>query len=299
MKKYTMMIMSDPTAKVRRIRITAPTPAQMISAAVVVVIVAVSLSFYFLLDYTRMKIQMKGFNSLRKENTVQRFQLQAFKRNLEQIKTELESLKDLDHKLRVMANLDKTHNNKYLLGIGGPAKTSLPNEYQTDLSSEITRDLNELSQTTAKQEVSFQELIEFFSEQKSILAGTPSIWPVHGWVTSGFGTRTDSFTGYRAMHEGLDIATQTGTSVIAPCDGIVTLVTQDYGYGKMLEINNGNGIITRYGHNSKIAVRVGDRVKRGNIIAYVGNTGRSTGPHLHYEVIVNGVHVNPMKYIMN
>ena len=101
------------------------------------------------------------------------------------------------------------------------------------------------------------------------------------------------------MHEGLDIATQVGTSVIAPCDGIVTLVTEDYGYGKMIEINNGNGIMTRYGHNSKIAVRVGNRVKRGDLIAYVGNTGRSTGPHLHYEVIVNGVHANPMKYILN
>ncbi len=299
MKKYTLMIMSDPTAKIRKIKVTAPTPVQMISAAIVIAIVAVSLSVYFLTDYTRMKVQLKGLNSLRKENTVQRFQLQAFTRNLEQIKTELESLNDLDHKLRVMANLDKTHNNKYLLGVGGPVNTSLPIEYQTDLSTKITNDLNELSQTTAKQEVSFQELIEFFSEQKSILAGTPSIWPVRGWVTSGFGMRTDAFTGYRTMHEGLDIATQVGTSVIAPCDGIVTLVTEDYGYGKMIEINNGNGIMTRYGHNSKIAVRVGNRVKRGDLIAYVGNTGRSTGPHLHYEVIVNGVHANPMKYILN
>lgn len=299
MKKYTLMIMSDPTAKIRKIKITAPTPIQMISAAIVAAILTVSLSVYFVSDYTRMKVQLEKLNFLRKENTVQRFQLQAFSKNLEQIKTELESLNDLDHKLRVIANLDKTKESKYLMGVGGPVKTSLPMEYQTDLSKQIANDLNELSHTTASQEVSFQELIEYFSEQRSILAGTPSIWPVRGWVTSGFGTRNDAFTGSRTMHEGLDIATQIGTPVVAPCAGIVTVVTQDYGYGKMLEINSGNGIITRYGHNSKITVRVGDRVKRGQLIAYVGNTGRSTGPHLHYEVIVNGIYVNPMKYILN
>lgn len=299
MKKYTIMIMSDPTAKVRKIRVPALAPAQMITAAVAFVLVTLSFSVYFLSDYIDMKGRLKEVNALRKENTVQRFQLQEFTKNMGTVETELNSLSNFDHKLRVMADLEKAPESDSLLGIGGPEEISLPSEYQTGLSERISKDLNALNQDAVRQEVSFQELTEFFSEQKSILASTPSIWPVRGWITSSFGKRIDPFTGYRKMHEGLDIATRLGTPIIAPCNGIVTRVARDYGYGKMLEINSGNGIVTRYGHTSKVLVGVGERVKRGDLIAYVGNTGRSTGPHLHYEVMVNGVPVNPMKYILN
>jgi murein DD-endopeptidase MepM/ murein hydrolase activator NlpD len=299
MKKYTVMIMSDPTAKVRKLKVPALSPIQLISTGIVFLLVTSLLTVYFVSDYIQMKGQVKELNVLREENTVQRFQIEAFNRNLGMIRTELDSIKNFDHKLRVMADLEQATEHDSLLGVGGPDEVSLPPAYQTDLSKQISEDLNQLRQSAVKQEISFQELIDFFSEQRSILASTPSIWPVRGWVTSGFGKRTDPFTGYRKMHDGLDIAARAGTPVIAPCDGIVTRIARDYGYGKMLEINNGNGIVTRYGHNSKIVVRVGDKVKRGDLIAYVGNTGRSTGPHLHYEIVVNGVHVNPMKYILN
>ncbi len=299
MKKYTVMIMSDPTAKVRKIRVPAFAPVQLISAAVAVLLVIGILTAYFVSDYVRMKGELTELNALRKENTVQRFQLQAFSRNLDLLNREIDSLRNFDHKLRVLADLEETPDSDTLLGIGGPEKLNLPPAYQTDLAGQIVDDLNTLQQNTARQEISYQELIDFFSDQKSLLASTPSIWPVRGWVTSGFGKRLDPFTGYPKMHEGLDIATHTGTPVIAPCDGIVTRVKRDYGYGKMLEINNGHGIVLRFGHNSKIAVKRGDRIKRGDLICYVGNTGRSTGPHLHYEVIVNGVPVNPKKYILN
>jgi len=299
MKKYTVMIMSDPTAKVRKLKVPALSPFQLISTAVVFLLVTSLLTVYFVSDYIEMKGQLKDLNVLRQENTVQRFQIQAFTKSLGLIKTELDSVKNFDHKLRVMADLEQAADHDRLLGLGGPEDVSLPPAYQTDLSKQISEDLNDLRQGTARQEISFQELVDFFSEQKSILASTPSIWPVRGWVTSGWGSRTDPFTGYRKKHDGLDIAARSGTPVIAPCDGIVTRVVTDYGYGKMLEINNGNGIVTRYGHNSKIVVAVGDKVKRGDLIAYVGNTGRSTGPHLHYEIVVNNVPVNPMKYILN
>jgi len=299
MKKYTVMIMSDPTAKVRKLRIPAFAPIQLISTAIALLLVIGILSVYFVSDYVRMRGDLTELNALRKENTVQRFQLQAFGRNLDLLNREIDSLRNFDHKLRVMADLEETPDSENLLGIGGPENLSLPPAYQTNLSGQIVDDLNSLQQNTARQEISYQELLDFFSDQKSLLASTPSIWPVRGWVTSGFGKRSDPFTGYPKMHDGLDIATHTGTPVIAPCDGIVTRVKRDYGYGKMLEINNGQGIVLRFGHNSKIIVNRGDRVKRGDLISYVGNTGRSTGPHLHYEVIVNGVPVNPKQYILN
>ncbi|MEK7828495.1 MAG: M23 family metallopeptidase, partial [Deltaproteobacteria bacterium] len=114
-----------------------------------------------------------------------------------------------------------------------------------------------------------------------------------------FGYRISPFTGLRQMHEGLDIANAVGTPVFAPADGIVSKVDRENGLGKTISINHGYGIVTRYGHFSDIYVHVGKRVKRGEKVAAVGNTGRSTGPHLHYEVLVNGINVNPEKYILN
>ena len=99
------------------------------------------------------------------------------------------------------------------------------------------------------------------------------------------------------MHEGLDIAARMSSEVIAPADGIVIRGGRSFGLGVLLEIDHGYGVVTRYGHNSKNLVKVGDHVKRGQVISYVGNTGRSTGPHVHYEVLLNGIPVNPMRYI--
>ena len=132
-----------------------------------------------------------------------------------------------------------------------------------------------------------------------MLAHAPSIWPVHGWVTSGFGFRTNPFTGLTQMHEGLDIANRIGTPVIAPSDGIVSDTGKDSAYGNFIVISHGFGINSRFLHLSKILVRPGQRVKRGDKVAEVGTTGKSTGPHLHYEVRVNGIPVNPLRYIVN
>lgn len=120
-----------------------------------------------------------------------------------------------------------------------------------------------------------------------------------GWVTSGFGFRTDPFTGLTQMHEGIDISNRVGTNVVAPADGIVSDTGNDLVHGKMLVVSHGFGMTTRYAHLSKFTVRVGQKVKRGDKIAEVGMTGRTTGPHLHYEVKLNGISANPMRYILN
>jgi murein DD-endopeptidase MepM/ murein hydrolase activator NlpD len=109
--------------------------------------------------------------------------------------------------------------------------------------------------------------------------------------------RRDPFNGRRKMHEGLDIAARTGTPVVATADGIVSSVRTEAGYGKVAVVDHGYGYRTIYGHNSRIYVKVGQRVRRGDRIAAVGNTGRSTGSHIHYEVRLNGVPVNPKKYL--
>lgn len=164
-------------------------------------------------------------------------------------------------------------------------------------SLELTAD--ELVSKASFQEQSLQQLYELLKDQRSILSSTPSIWPAKGWLTSRFGYRTSPFTGESKAHAGIDIAANTGTRVVAPADGIVTQVGYEDGYGKVLSISHGYGLSTKYGHNSEILVKVGQKVKRGETICLIGSTGRATGPHLHYEVHVNGVPINPAKYILN
>ena len=145
--------------------------------------------------------------------------------------------------------------------------------------------------------VSQYEIHGILNEKRSLLAAKPVGWPVKGWLTSSFGMRRDPFNGRRKMHEGLDIAARTGTAVVATADGIVSSVKTEPGYGKVVIVDHGYGYRTIYGHNSRYYVKVGQRVRRGERIAAVGNTGRSTGSHVHYEIRLNGVPVNPYKYL--
>jgi murein DD-endopeptidase MepM/ murein hydrolase activator NlpD len=168
---------------------------------------------------------------------------------------------------------------------------------QDEALKEMHHELSELKGAASKQETSLQMLIEYFEDKRSLYASTPLVWPVRGWVTSPFGKRTSPFSGIRTFHEGLDIAAQTGTPVVAPADGVVIKAGFSTGYGNMVEISHGYGIRTVFGHNSRLNVKVGQQVKRGDVISYAGDTGSSTGPHLHYEVRLNGLPVNPMKYL--
>ena len=125
----------------------------------------------------------------------------------------------------------------------------------------------------------------------------PNLWPVEGQITGSFGERIDPFNGEGAFHSGVDISSPYGTPIVAPADGVVTFTDLLGGYGKAIQINHGNAISTRYGHLSGFAVAVGQHVHRGDVIGYVGASGRSTGPHLHYEVRINDTPVNPYKYL--
>jgi len=143
------------------------------------------------------------------------------------------------------------------------------------------------------------ELWERLRDRTSLLMATPSMMPVRGWFTSRFGYRTSPQTGRPVMHQGLDIAANPGMPVHAPADGVVSFAGYDSGYGKLVSIDHGYGVVTRYGHNSKIYVKLGQSIRRGDVITAVGNTGQSTGPHLHYEVRINGVPVDPANYILD
>jgi murein DD-endopeptidase MepM/ murein hydrolase activator NlpD len=160
-------------------------------------------------------------------------------------------------------------------------------------------DVERLQSEALTQELSLAELEKNLQAKREMMIRTPSLWPTMGWVTSGFGFRTNPFTGLSQMHEGMDISNRVGTLVVAPSDGIVSDVGNDLVYGKIIVISHGFGMTSRYCHLNKTLVKAGQRVNRGDKIAEIGMTGKTTGPHLHYEVRLNGIPVNPMRYIVN
>jgi murein DD-endopeptidase MepM/ murein hydrolase activator NlpD len=182
--------------------------------------------------------------------------------------------------------------------LGGPeAMTSLSEESALpDLLLEMGQ-LENMIQHRHQQLALVEDLIMNSNLQESV---HPTGRPVKkGWISSYYGMRNDPFTGKRAMHKGIDFAGKDGSDVVAVAAGVVTWSGKRYGYGEMIEINHGKGYITRYGHNKECLVEVGDRVKQGQVIAKMGSTGRSTGPHVHFEVVRNGKTIDPTRYILN
>jgi murein DD-endopeptidase MepM/ murein hydrolase activator NlpD len=176
--------------------------------------------------------------------------------------------------------------------------TMMEQDYQ-ELVRDMHAEINEIDQASHNQRNSFSSIFSQLEGKRNLLAATPSIRPLKGWISSRFGYRESPFTGRREFHRGLDIATHAGSPIISPADGLVTFAGGKGLMGNMLTIEHGFGMVTRYGHIQKLLKKKGDRVKRGETIALVGNTGRSTGPHLHYEVRLNGLAVNPMNYFFN
>ncbi len=133
--------------------------------------------------------------------------------------------------------------------------------------------------------------------RQELAAATPSIWPAHGWLTGTFGGRSDPFTGEPGFHQGLDISTEKGQPVFATADGSVEAASYSGDYGNLIVLKHAFGLVTRYGHLSSFTVKPGQQVKRGDVIGYVGSTGRSTGAHLHYEILANGKLINPLQLL--
>lgn len=179
------------------------------------------------------------------------------------------------------------------LGQGGPDRNL---DVSSPLVTEkLNQDINTLKKEISQQRDILQDLKRYLQVQLSLVKVTPNRWPLRGWITSRFGWRT--FRGQREFHSGIDIATLSGTSIRAAADGNVEFSGWNGGYGKLVIINHGRGISTYYGHNSSNLVSAGRFVRKGDIIARVGDTGRTTGPHLHYEIRINSKAVNPFKYL--
>jgi murein DD-endopeptidase MepM/ murein hydrolase activator NlpD len=260
--------------------------------------------FWIINDYRGMKAKAPELAELQKENALQKEQLLFMARRIDQVTEEMNELRELDHKLKVMVNLETGEGDEQFKGVGGsdPAlvdpKKSLA-KVDRELVREMHRSLDNLNSDINSSKEDKAGLQKFLENQKMLLASTPSIWPTKGWLSSRFGYRSSPFTEKKEFHKGLDISTRKKSPIIAPSDGIVSSVRWDHGYGKILTISHGYGLKTRYAHLDEVLVKQGQYIKRGQKIASVGDTGRTTGPHLHYEVHLNEVAVNPLRYILN
>ncbi|MEE8396345.1 MAG: M23 family metallopeptidase, partial [bacterium] len=271
-------------------------------------LLAVALFLFFgglgLYRSTALEKELAEFHSLRNQYLRQQVEIKKVSNALDGFRTEITKLRELDYKLRLITDLEVERPSPSLYGIGGSIdlrKDGLAGQAELagmDLIALLDKDLARLKEMANYQEESFNNLKAFLVDQKDRLERSPYRWPVRGFVSSNFGPRGDPFTGLQRHHDGTDIVAPAGTVVRAPADGIVTYTSVDPSLGHMMVIDHGYGVITRYGHNEVILVREGQRVKRGDPVAQVGSSGKSTGPHLHYEIRINDVAVNPLNYIL-
>lgn len=241
--------------------------------------------------------ELPGQNPVDKGALTAQDNVNALTARLAQLQAHVIRLDALGQRLVEMAKLDKGEFDfDQSPGQGGP---EIPSATQ---SMDVPNLLVTLSRFSGQLEDKEQQLgiLETLMMNRHLQQQViPTAWPVSntGWISSHYGQRTDPFTGRLSMHYGLDFAAKEGSTVVAAGAGVVTWSSSWYGYGNMVEVDHGNGIATRYGHNKKNLVKIGDIVKKGQTLALMGSTGRATGPHVHFEVLRDGKPVNPAKYI--
>jgi len=256
---------------------------------------------FFVYEYVNLNVRMLELKQLRREAG----EHSATAEKMRRLEVEISKVRQLDQRIRVALGIEKGEAGQVVLAQGGAdAETRIAlqeavAERAGHLMDWVGGDLTTLAQEIAFREQSLRELQTHLDKKTAVLAATPTILPVKGLVTAAYGYRKSPFTGKREFHEGMDIAALPGTPVVATADGIVRFAGLAGSYGNVVFIDHGQGFTTAYGHNSKIRVQARQRVRRGEIIAYVGNTGRTTGPHVHYEVHLDGVASNPMKYAVD
>jgi len=287
-KRYsTIIFVPHARAKFRKLKVS----HRLLFSLISLVSTSLCLSTFFSVQYFTSLSQTHELSKLRRENRELQTANEQFGKSVDSLRTQLRTVEDRTRKLAIIAGIT-TLDEASQGGSGGLRNDELAgNPYRDDVdkmsfrSSNLAKDLSALE--------------EKFVAQSRMLSSTPSIAPVRGILTDGFGGRSDPFTREPGQHNAIDISSAIGQPIRTPADGIVVKAEWASGYGNVIYISHGYGYSTRYGHLSNFAVRPGQRIKRGEIIGHVGSTGRSTGPHLHYEVRVNNNPVNPLEYILN
>ena len=314
MKRLTIMVIPDGTTKITK---QYQLPSFLIRLSLVCGLAIAGASGFILFDYLELRAIRSDFHHLTDENEGLKGEARILMQNLADVKSSLRRVQDYTSKLGELTAVKvKTVSKK--TGIGPLtseefAKANLPTVQKPPSSDYVPLGvsmdklvfrpvfdrLRGINRDANRHAVELQHLLSELSQQKTLLASVPTIKPVDGWITSSFGTRISPFTGKKTAHRGIDVAAQVGTPIHAPADGVVIFSGAKAGFGNFIMIAHGYGVVSRYGHNHQNMVEVGQRVQRGEQIATVGMSGRTTGPHLHYEIWVNGRVENPKKFILD
>lgn len=217
-----------------------------------------------------------------------------YAKRLGQLQAESFRLTALTEKLAEIAGVDVSEFQLNFL----PAQGGIDEEGES-LTPELFKfEMTQLTDRFDEQDQQLATIQNLFLTRDNITSGIPQGRPIAGgWLSSSYGYRIDPFNGKKTFHSGIDFAAKEGTNVLAVADGIVSFIGQRNGYGELIELDHGNGYVTRYAHNEEIIVKTGDRIKKGEAIALMGSTGRSTGPHVHFEVLREGTKIDPYKFV--
>jgi murein DD-endopeptidase MepM/ murein hydrolase activator NlpD len=298
-KKITIFLVPDGTSRVKQFRVP-----RFLSAFLILFLLFLGVFLSWIIrDYRVIKAQMPRLAKMEDENQQYKKQLVHLAGRVDLATRKMGKLREFDSKLRGMLNIDTGEERENVGGIGGTAPVPLGPKEASDVEEELVLSMHEsldyLDDEVAVGERDRTELYKFLENQRAMLSSTPSILPTKGWLSSRFGYRTSAFTERKEFHRGIDISTRMGAPIVAPADGIVSYIGRRRGHGNVLMLKHGYGLETKYAHLKKALAKKGQYVKRGETIALVGNTGRTTGAHLHYEVHLNKVPVNPLRYVLD
>lgn len=284
---YTFIVVPHAKARFRKFQVSVRFTRWVAGSAALALVISGSLG----LHYARIATEVRQLRQVQAENQALMTRHKEYEASTQRLQAKVQNLQSIVTKLGVMAGLDQTLPDAQVGGVGGVSGLEAQAPPTPSLEG-MDEKLSTLTERSTKLE-------QFYKDQSILLASTPSVWPVHGYLSANFGNRIDPFTGMRDFHPGIDISAPIGTKVLAPADGIVISAGEKGGYGNAIVLNHQYGIATRYGHLSGFNVRPGQRVKRGDVLGFVGTTGRSTAPHLHYEVWVRDQAQNPIHFILD
>ncbi len=316
MKKLTIMIIPDGINATRQVRV----PRALFKVAMLLGLGAFGVGGFFFFDYMQLRALRTNYQTVANENDGLKGEARVLMQNLEEVKRSLRRVQDYTSKLGELTML-KVQKVSKKTGIGpltseeyaaatqmqpeAPPVSSASDYVPAGINMDnlvfrpVFDRLNSIGTDANNHAFELQHLLSTLSQQKALLSSIPTFSPVDGWITSGFGRRVSPFTGEKGVHQGIDIAAPVGTPILAPADGVVIFTGAKAGFGNFIMIAHGYGVVTRYGHNLQNMVQPGQKVTRGEQIGTVGMTGRTTGPHCHYEIVVNGKVENPQKFILD
>ncbi|MFZ3218314.1 MAG: M23 family metallopeptidase [Candidatus Acidiferrales bacterium] len=286
-KYYTFFIASSASGGMQRVRV----PFYVLHALAILAAVGGITILAGMGSYSRMLWKATNYNSLRREQDTLKQQYRALQTEVKDTNQRLDSLQSLASEVAMAYGITRFRQTPFAFGDDSEQPDV---EYQ-----ESVDEFSYLQRNASAVTLSDGGMRLLPATQLSSLGIVPTLWPVVGEITGHFGERLDPFSGEGAFHAGMDIASHYGDAIHATADGVVVVVEQRAGYGRLVVVDHGFGVSTWYGHLSGFSTHVGTRVKRGDIIGFEGDSGRSTGPHLHYEVRIYNTPVNPWRYLSN